>query len=212
VLWLDTREAPEERRSAWDRASMAAIAGLFAGRLAAMIGGGTNPFTHPGDILIVRGGIDTGIAALTALGVFGWAARRDLWQAADAVAPAALGALGGWHASCLLRDACLGTPSDLPWAMALEGSEVTRHPVEIYAALAFLAAAAVLALWKRRRPPAGVVGGTALAIAGAVRLATEPLRPGIGSGPEMWYAAAMMAGLAITVVRTVAARRARTGP
>jgi prolipoprotein diacylglyceryltransferase len=211
VLWLDTRDAPDERRAAWDRASVAAIAGLFAGRLAAMIGGGTNPITHPGDILIVRGGVDTGIAALTSLMVFAWTARTDLWQAADALAPAAVAGLGGWHASCLLRGACLGTPSDLPWARALEGSDITRHPVEVYAALAFLAAAAGLALWKRRRPPAGVVGGAALAVAGAVRLVTEPLRPGLGSGPEAWYTAAIVAGLAVVVLRTLAARRTVPG-
>ena len=40
----------------------AAVTGLVTGRLAAMMMAGTNPITHPGDILIVRSGVDTGFA------------------------------------------------------------------------------------------------------------------------------------------------------
>ena len=129
---------PAEIGSLTDLLIGAGVAGLITGRLAAMILAGTNPLTHPGDILIVRSGVDTGFASLAALVYVGLATRRNLPVAADAVAPAALVGLAGWHAGCLYRGACLGTTSSLPWAFAQPGSDVTRHPVEIYAALLFL--------------------------------------------------------------------------
>jgi prolipoprotein diacylglyceryltransferase len=194
-------------RNLWDSAIGAAALGLVAGRLAAMIGGGTNPFSHPGDILIVRGGVDTGVAAAAALAVLGILARKDLWRTFDGLAAASLGGLAGWHAGCLIRGGCLGTASDLPWAVARSGSEVTRHPVEIYAALALTGAVIGLILWKRRRPIRGMVAGAALALAGAVRLVTEPMRLTIGGGPEAWYAAAIVAGIAVVGWRMASARR-----
>jgi prolipoprotein diacylglyceryltransferase len=175
--------------------------GLLGGRLAAMIGGGTNPFTRPGDIIVFRAGVETGYAALFALAAFMCSTRKELWAASDAAAPAALGGLGAWHLSCLIRDSCLGSASGLPWTFSSGGSDVTRHPVGLYTALLFAAAAAGLVWWKRRRRPLGAVGGAALAAAGAVRLLTEPLRLGIGRGPELWYAAALAVGGALTVWR-----------
>jgi prolipoprotein diacylglyceryltransferase len=96
----------------------------------------------------------------------------------------------------------LGTTTDLPWAVSQSGGNIGRHPVELYAALLFVVAAAALARWKARgRPPLGVPAGIALAVAGAVRLVTEPLRPTLGTGPMWWYAAAVAAGGAVAVWR-----------
>lgn len=187
----------------------AAVTGLVTGRLAAMVLSGTNPFTHPGDLLIVRSGVDTGFASLGALSIVSFTSRRRFAATIDALGPAALAGLAGWHAGCLYRGACLGTASSLPWAVAQEGSTVTRHPVEVYAALLFLAASLSL-LWKLHRGlgSAGAVGALALGIAGAVRLATEPLRPSLGPGPIGWYAAAIVIGLGgILVARLRAAPR-----
>jgi prolipoprotein diacylglyceryltransferase len=184
----------------------AAVAGLITGRLAAMVLTGTNPLTHPADILIVRSGVDTGFASLGTLLFVGFVSRQHLAVTLDALGPAALVGLSGWHAGCLYRGACLGTPSTLPWAVAQEGSTVTRHPVEMYAALLFLAAGLLLLVWLRAgvRIP-GTLGAVAIGVAGAVRLATEPLRPSLGSGPIGWYLAAIVIG-----VITVSYRRART--
>jgi len=174
----------------------AAVTGLITGRLAAMIIAGTSPFTHPGDILIVRSGVDTGFASLGALTFVALTSRRHLAAAIDVLGPAALAGLAGWHAGCLYRGACLGIVSSLPWAVAQEGSNVTRHPVEIYAALLFLIAALALLWWLRRGVPwIGAAGAGALGLAGAIRLATEPLRPSLGSGPFGWYVAAIGIGL-----------------
>ncbi len=175
--------------------------GLLGGRIAAMIAGGTNPFTRPGDIIVFRAGVETGYAALFALLTFALSARKDFWGASDAAAPAALGGLGAWHLSCLIRNSCLGSASGLPWAFSSGASDVTRHPIGLYTALLFAAATIGLIWWKRRRHPLGVIGAAALLVAGAIRLLTEPLRPGIGSGPELWYGAAVIAGAGVLIWR-----------
>lgn len=201
------RVTPGRARDLWDIVLIAAVTGLFVGRLAAMALAGTNPLTHPADVVVVRSGVDTGWASVAALGALAVAGRRDPWRTADAIAPAALAGLAAWHASCVLRGACLGTPSGLPWAVAQSGSRLGRHPVEIYAALGLLAAAALLLAWTRRLRPPGTVAAIALAAAAAARLATEPLRPVLGSGPEPWYAAGVVTGLALAVWRWRAGHR-----
>lgn len=181
----------------WDIALAAAIAGLVVGRLVAMIRGGVNPLANPGDIILVRAGVDTVAASVAALAAAGWMARRDLADQLDALAPTALVGLAGWHAGCLFREACLGTPSDLPWAWAQSGSDITRHPVELYAALILVAAGAGLALWRTRFPAPWILAGLALAAAALARLVTEPLRPALIGGPVWWYGAAAVTGLAV---------------
>jgi len=197
----------------WDVIVGAVIFGVLTGRIAAMIIGGTNPLSHPADILIIRGGVDTGFAAAGALAAFAVLSRRSPHAIGDALGPAALGALAGWHASCAFRGLCAGTPTDLPWAIHPTGSVVGRHPVEIYAALLLVASTAALILWKQHIPARrGVVGGAAVALAAGIRLLTEPLRPGIGSGPEWWYAAGVVAGLGLAVWRIVVERNAPEEP
>jgi prolipoprotein diacylglyceryltransferase len=200
---------PAETGNLSDLMLGAAVTGLITGRLAAMFLAGTNPLTHPGDIIIVRSGVDTGFASLGALTFVSLTSRRHLAGTIDALGPAAMAGLAGWHAGCLYRGACLGTTSSLPWALAQEGSSVTRHPVEIYAALLFLTASLTLLWWLRRGVPwSGAAGAAAVSMAGAIRLATEPLRPSLGPGPIGWYLAAVGIGM----IGVVAARfRARHG-
>ncbi len=184
-LWR--RRLPDH---AFDRLLGAGVAGLVAGRLAAMLSQGINPFTNPGDIIVIRGGVLTGAASLAFIAALCWSTRSDP-SPLDAVAPAVLLGLAGWHGGCLWRDACLGAQSDLPWAWTLGAGEITRHPVEIYAALAL----AVGAWWVSRlgwRP--WLRSGVALGLVAAVRLATEPLRPSITGGPVWWYVAGIVAG------------------
>lgn len=171
----------------------AAAAGMFAGRIAAMVFAGVNPVTSPVDILVVRGGVDPRVAAPAAVLALAWTVRPHIPGALDALAPAALAGLAGWHAGCLWRDACLGTVSDLPWAWAAAGSGLTRHPVELYAA-ALLAAAAVGVARLPRRP--WVATAAAVALAGGARLVTEPLRLSVTGGPVTFYAAAAVVGAA----------------
>ena len=195
--------------SLWDTGLTAAIAGLFIGRIAAMLSAGINPLSDPGQILLIRSGVSTPAVAIGALGVFALLARSDLIAAADGIAPAALAGLAGWHAGCVTSNACLGTESDLPWAMTLPGSVITRHPVDLYAAIGLAIAAVLLAVWKQRgRPAAGVVAGTAILAASAVRLATEPLRISLHGGPVVLYALGIIAGMAIVGASVIGRRRA----
>jgi prolipoprotein diacylglyceryltransferase len=185
-------------RALWDALLSGVLAGVAVGRIAAMLADGTNPLAHPTDVLIVRGGVDPGFASLAALGTVVIMLRRldgGLWWALDAAAPAALAGLAAWHGACVVRDGCLGAATDLAWGLAQAGSDIGRHPVEAYAALALAAAVVGLVAWKRRRPADGVVAAAALAVAAAVRLGTEPMRLAVGTRPIAWYAAGVVAGL-----------------
>lgn len=192
----------------WEIGLTAAVVGVFVGRLAAMISDGVNPATSPADILIVRAGVATGWASVAAIATVGWLGRRELWPVFDGLAAASLAGLAGWHAGCVARASCLGSQTDLPWAVHQTGSPVGRHPVELYAALLFAAAAVGIAMWRERgRPPSGAPAAVALMAAGIIRLATEPLRPSLSAGPVGWYITATAAGGAILAWRVVTARR-----
>ncbi|MDH5521791.1 MAG: prolipoprotein diacylglyceryl transferase [Acidimicrobiia bacterium] len=171
----------------------AAVIGMFSGRVAAMVIDGVNPFTNPGQIILVRAGVDTRVASVTAVLALLWMTRSHLPQIIDAVAPIAAAGLGGWHAGCLWRGTCLGAVSDLPWAYGIEGSSVTRHPVELYAALGMAVVALVVSKLTERLWFASSVTVAGVAL---VRLVTEPIRPSLSGGPVLFYAMAAMVGLA----------------
>ena len=181
----------------------AAMTGLLTGRIAAMVQAGVNPVTSPGDLIVVRGGVDTVWASVGAGVALLWTARRRLPEATDQLAPLALVGLGGWHGGCVWRGACLGTTTDLPWAFTTPGSAVGRHPVELYTAV-LLVAAAWLAT-RARRPWQAT--GWAVAAAGAARLVTQPLRLSITGGPVWWYVSAVVVGVAVSVLGARAAVR-----
>ena len=204
--WGGTRLWPEGLPDhATDRMVGAAAAGLFMGRLVAMTLQGTNPLTHPGDILVIRGGVHTAAATVGALGVYLWAVKGQI-RFLDATAAAAVLGLAGWHAGCLWRNTCLGAASDLPWAWSLPSSTITRHPVEIYAALGLIAAGFIVA----RLPIRTLLRtGAGLALSSLVLLLTEPLRLTIKGGLEPWYIAGIAAGV---VVVTLGGRAVRSAP
>jgi len=197
LWWMARRDTSLCVRDLWEIAISAAVVGLAVGRVVAMVRGGVNPFAHPGDLILVRAGVDTVAASIAALATAGWLSRDDRAEQLDALAPAAVFGIAGWHAGCLFRDACLGTPSSLPWAWAQPGSTITRHPVELYTALLLAIGAWALFRLRLRYPAAGLVSGLALALAGLARLITEPLRPSLFAGPVWWYGAAVGIGLAI---------------
>ena len=202
-IW-DERTPPD----AFDLLIGAAISGLAAGRLWAMVTQGVNPLTNPLDILLVRGGVDTGAATAGALAGFLWGVRGRV-GVLDAVAPAALLGLAGWHAGCLWRSACLGTVSDFPWAWSLPGGVATRHPVETYAALGL-----VVAAWVVSRSSWSLLtrSGTGLALAALIRLSTEPLRPSLEGGPMALYLAGVVAGVAAIAFGAVIDRNSAHAP
>lgn len=207
--WIGLRIWPERVPDhAFDRLLGGAVAGLAAGRLTAMLSQGINPLTNPGDIIIIRGGVHTGAAVMAFIATLYWTTRGER-SALDALAPSVLLALAGWHAGCLWRGACLGSPSELPWAWALETSDITRHPVEIYTAIGLVLAAWLVSslgwrVWVR--------AGVALAAAAGLRLLTEPIRPSITGGPVMWYVAGMAVGAGFAVLGSRLLRSKVTAP
>lgn len=196
AVWIGLRLWSERvPDNAADRLLAATLTGLVAGRLTAMVSQGINPLTNPAEIIVIRGGVDTMASSITFIAVLVWTTRQAP-GAVDAIAPAILLGLAGWHAGCVWKDACLGSPSSLPWAWAQDGSLVTRHPIEIYAAIGLVAGAVVVSRlgW---RP--WVRAGVALSIAAGVRLVTEPLRPSLGGGPQAWYLTGLMVGILVAV-------------
>ena len=185
-----------------DRLTGAAAIGVFGGRFVAMLEQGTNPFLNPADVLVVRGGVDTVAASVTALTAVAWASRRNLWSDLDLAAPPALAGLAGWHTGCLLRDACLGSVTSLPWGMALPGSSIRRHPVELYAAVMLAVTAWLAYRWVQRSPASGLVAASALATAAGVRLITQPLRPSLDDMVGWWYGVAVALALMVGWLRT----------
>lgn len=81
----------------FDTLLVSGAAGVFAGRLGAMLAAGISPLQEPGQILLVRSGVSTPVAATAAVAVFAFLARRDLVRVADAAAPSALAGLALWH-------------------------------------------------------------------------------------------------------------------
>ncbi len=194
AVWATLRLADEEeRRPLFDTALGGILAGVAVGRVWAMIASGVNPIAHPGDLVVVRGGVDTVAATAAAVITVGYLGRKALWPTLDALALPALAGLSAWHASCVLRDSCLGTVTDLPWGIAASAGGHGRHPVEIYAALLLLGSFAVVALLLRRHRGSGLPAAAALMLAAGARLGTEPLRP-VLAGLEPWYLAAVALG------------------
>jgi prolipoprotein diacylglyceryltransferase len=209
LAWLGLRIWPEQIPDhGFDNLLGASVTGLAVGRVTAMALQGVNPITSPADLIIIRGGVHTGAATIAFLATLAWSTRSNV-EALDALAPAILLGLAGWHAGCLWRGACLGTPSDLPWAWALEGSTLTRHPVEIYTAVGLAVGAWVVSrlhwrLWLR--------AGFALVVASGLRLLTESLRPSITGGPTAWYVAGIVLGLGAVVAGWTVQRSKVTAP
>ncbi|MGI9584193.1 MAG: prolipoprotein diacylglyceryl transferase family protein [Acidimicrobiia bacterium] len=196
----------------WDAGLLSAISGLFIGRLVAMAQAGINPLTDPAQIILIRSGVSTAATAVATIAVFAFLSRRSLLPAADGIAPAALAGLAGWHAGCLTSGACLGTESNLPWAFALEGSLIARHPVELYTAAALFGASVCIALWKQYgRPPLGAPAGVGLIAASGIRLATEPMRISLEGGPIWLYVVGAIAGAGLVVFSVVRRGRSPTG-
>ncbi len=203
LAWIGTRLWPDNLPDhPLDRMLGAAAAGLLVGRLTAMILQGTNPISHPGDILIVRGGVHTGAAVIGAIAAYLWSVHGRL-DALDATAAAALLGISGWHAGCLWRGTCLGAASDLPWAWPASGGLVDRHPVEIYAALAMFGAAFIVERLPRRPL---LASGAALAAASLIRLLTQPLRLTVDGGPTGWYVAGVLVGALLPLLGSFIAK------
>ena len=197
-VWV-TNRVRRDRYPAWltrptDLLIGVAAVGMLTGRLTAMVATGVNPITHPFDILLVRGGVNTAMAAVGACLALAWTMRDHLAEVFDLLVPASLAGLAGWHGGCVWRGTCLGAVTDLPWGMAVEGSTVTRHPVELYTAAGLALAAFIVGRLPDR--PMLATGAGVAAVAG-IRLATEPLRLSVVGGQGAVYSVGLALGSAL---------------
>ena len=193
VLWALGRNRSEEMQAPFNDLLGAVLAGIAVGRLAYLLGEGVDLIAHPIELFLVRGGIAPVPAAMAAVGFLAWTCRSDLLSRMDYLAPAGLVGLAVWEAGCWWQGACLGSPSGLWWAMALSGSDLTRHPVGLYASL--LLAAPAVWLLVRPLPWKGATAAAGLGWAAAVRLAVPLWSVGGWSNWAWWYLVGATLGL-----------------
>ena len=116
--------------------------------------------------------------ALLGGGLAGWLWCR--WRNADPLALADSAALALPPAQALaslgllLSGEAFGVPTDLPWGIPLFGA--TRHPTQLYLALAALLAFGALRILARRGPQPGALLAAYLALQGITLLLVEALR------------------------------------
>jgi len=193
VLWVLRRTRPAVVGDPFNDLLGAVLVAIGVGRLAYLWAEGVNVFADPIELILVRGGISPVPAAAGAVAFLAWTCRSDLPNRMDYLAPAALAGMAVWDAGCLWQGACLGSPSGLWWAVALPGSDLTRHPVSLYAAVLFAAAAA----WLLVRPLRwrGATAAVALAWAAAVRSIVPLWSVGGWSDRGWWYLLGVLLGL-----------------
>ncbi len=201
ALRMLRRRRPPEFSEPFNDLLGAVLVGMAVGRLAYLLGEGIDLIEHPIEIVLVRGGIAPVPAAMAALGYLVWSGRSDLSIRMDHLAAPALAGLAIWEAGCWWQGSCLGSPSGIWWAVALPGSDLTRHPVGMYAA-GLLAAGAV---WLLLRPLRwkGASAAAGLGWASTVRLAVPLWSVGNWSNWAWWYLLGVVLGLG----GVVAARR-----
>lgn len=206
ALWILRRTRPAVVGDPFNDLLGAVLVAIAVGRLAYLWAEGVNVFADPIELILVRGGIAPVPAAAGAVGFLAWACRSDLLNRMDYLAPAALSGIAVWEAGCWWQGACLGSPSGLWWAMALPGSELTRHPVGLYAAVLFGA----MAVWLMVRPLPWKGASAALALGWAAAIRSIVPLWSVGGWPNRgwWY----LVGVILGLVGVVAARsRARAG-
>ncbi len=122
-------------------------------------------------------------------------AGMRLAAVADAVAPAALLALGIGRVGCFLAGCCLGLPAALPWAVVFPAlGPPARHPLQLYAAVLDLALAGAVG---RTAGPPGLAATRTMAVFGAARIALELLRDPMARDPLIAGVATAQAGAAL---------------
>ncbi len=114
----------------------------------------------------------------------------------------ALGRIGN-----LIEGGVIGTPTDLPWGIAIAGVEGFRHPVALYDSLKNLALVPLLLAVMRRRPAGtGMATGVFSLGYGGLRFLADQFRDYesslFGIGPGQWFNLAMTAiGVVLLVAR-----------
>ena len=201
VLWASRRHSPPGSTQPFSDLLGAVLVGMAAGRLSYVLAEGIDLLARPMELIFIRGGVAPVPAAIAAVGYLAWTCRSDLLRRLDHLVPAVLAGLAVWEGGCWWQGSCLGSPSDLWWAMPLQGSDLLRHPVGVYVSI-LLAAGAALLWWRPLRWEGGSAAA-GLGWASAVRLVTPLWSVGAWSHWTWWY----LAGVVMGAVGLLATRR-----
>jgi phosphatidylglycerol:prolipoprotein diacylglycerol transferase len=214
----------------WNLCVVSVCAALAAERLLLVAANWSALRRHPAWALglgVIHHPLLGSAGALAGLAGAGWYARghgMPLRATADVLAaPLALG-LACEQVGALLAGSGYGTEADTPvrWAVTYTSSlaalwsgtplGVPLHPVQAYAALAFLALALFLFAWLPRRAQAGDVAGLGLMGAGAAIYMTEIWRDPEGRGAVLEGAldGPQMAAVLMALVGAVLLREKRS--
>ena len=198
VLWASKRHSPPGATQPFSDLLGAVLAGMAAGRLFYVLGEGIDLLARPMELIFIRGGVAPVPASLAAIGYLAWTCRSDLWKRLDHLVPAVLAGLAVWEAGCWWQGSCLGSPSDLWWAMPLQGSDLLRHPVGVYVSI--LLAAGAVWLWWRPLRWEGASAAAGMGWASGVRLVTPLWSVGGWSEWTWWYLIGVVVGAAGVLV------------
>jgi phosphatidylglycerol---prolipoprotein diacylglyceryl transferase len=137
-------------------------------------------------------------------------ARVPLLPALSAGAPALALAMGVLDIGDFAAGTHYGAPTSLPWGATYSSRFAARtagvplgvalHPVQIYAAMAHFAAAAILVLLLRRQMRAAEVIGTALFSEGLIRFLLAPLSGEYAEAPVLLHAVTAEQAFAMLLV------------
>jgi phosphatidylglycerol:prolipoprotein diacylglycerol transferase len=229
----NARVAQVDAAKLWNLSILSLFAALAAARLLLVAANWSVLRLHPAWLLglaMIHHPLVAGVGAVAgAVCALAYARRAKLPLAATAdalAAPLALG-LAFEQAGALLAGSGWGTdaPAGLPWAVTYTDPQaliwngtplgVALHPVQAYAALAYLALAIFLFLWLPTRRQTGDVAGLGLMGAGIVIYLTELCRDPEGRGvllqgaldePQIAAAVLVLAGAWILRERKFAPR------
>jgi phosphatidylglycerol:prolipoprotein diacylglycerol transferase len=192
------RVAGVDPRHVWNICVLSLCAALAAERLLLVAANLNQLRGHPSWILglaMIHHPLVAGAGALAAAGCGTWYAvwrKLNLAATADALAPPLAAGLAFEQVGALLAGSGFGTESAAPWAVTYTSPLAARwsgtplgiavHPVQVYAALGFLALSVLLLVSLPARRRAGDVAGAWLMGAGLVVYMTELWRDPEGRG------------------------------
>ena len=228
LLLPTSRAAGVNPGQLWNLAILAFFAALVGSRLLLVALNWTVVRAHPAwllDLAMVHHPLLVGVGALCALAVaipYARSKQLPLWNTADALAPPLMLGAACEQWGQLLSGSGYGTEASVPWAVTYTHPLAARwsgtplfvplHPVQAYAAIAFLFLAAALMLCLPHRAQPGDICGLALMAAGTAVYFTEFWRDPEGRGsilrgaidiPQIVAVASVLAGACVLLDRKV---------